>query len=165
MADDALDGWDAARINTIAPQIERALAAGGLTGNDLAMARARVSRALLNVVRDERGRWLLGQHPEHRSELRLTVLQGGRVRKFVLDRTFVTHEGTRWIVDYKVGSHEGAEVEAFLDAEQVRYRGQLEAYGAAFDPQARLGLYFPLVAGWRQWSRPSTPAIESPGNQ
>ena len=94
----------------------------------------RVSRALLNVVNDERGRWVLGQHPEHRSELRLSALHGGRVRRFVLDRTFVTQDGTRWIVDYKVGAHEGADVEAFLDAEHMRYRGQLEAYGAALDP-------------------------------
>ena len=74
------------------------------------------------------------------------------MRKLVLDRTFVTQDGTRWIVDYKVGAHEGADVEAFLDSEQIRYRGQLEAYGAALDPRARLGLYFPLVPGWREWS-------------
>jgi ATP-dependent exoDNAse (exonuclease V) beta subunit len=156
MADDALAGWNEARVRTIAPQIERTLAAGGLTGKELAAARDRVSRALLNVLHDERGRWVLGQHPERRSELRLSVLQGGRVRRFVLDRTFVTQDGTRWIVDYKVGVHEGADVATFLDAEHVRYRGQLEAYGAALDPRAQLGLYFPLVTGWRQWSMPIT---------
>ena len=152
MAEDALAGWDAARVKTVAPQVERALAAGGLTGSELTAARARVLKALTNVVQDKRGRWILGEHPEHRSELRLSAVLGGRVRKLVLDRTFVTAEGTRWIVDYKAGAHEGADVEAFLDSEQVRYRPQLEDYGAALDPQAALGLYFPLVPGWREWT-------------
>jgi ATP-dependent helicase/nuclease subunit A len=156
MAEDALEGWDAARVGTLEPRIERALAAGGLTGKELAEACGRVSQALLNVLQDERGRWILGRHADDRSELRLSVLQGAHVRKLVLDRTFVAQDGTRWIVDYKAGAHEGADLEAFLDAEQVRYRGQLEAYGAALDPQARLGLYFPLVAGWREWPMPPT---------
>ena len=157
MAGDGLSGWDAARVKTIAPQIERALAAGGLTGAELRDARARVAQALENVLCDERGRWVLGPHPEHRSELRLSAVREGRVRHLVLDRTFVTADGARWIVDYKVGAHEGADVAAFLDLEQVRYRVQLEAYAAALDPSARLGLYFPLVPGWREWS----PADES----
>jgi ATP-dependent helicase/nuclease subunit A len=152
MAEDALAGWDATRVKAVAPQVERALAAGGLAGNELSAARARVLQALTNVVQDPRGRWILGGHPEHRSELRLSAVLGGRVRKLVLDRTFVTADGTRWIIDYKVGAHEGAEVDAFLDSEQVRYRSQLEAYGAALDPQATLGLYFPLVPGWRAWT-------------
>ncbi len=126
MAEDGLAGWDVARVKTIAPQIERALAAGGLSGTELQAARAKVNQALINVVQDERGRWVLGSHPEHRSELRLSVVQGGIVRRLVLDRTFVTAGGVRWIVDYKVGAHEGADVEVFLDVEQQRYRAQLE---------------------------------------
>ncbi len=163
ISEDALAGWDTARVKAIAPQIERALAAGGLTGSELAAARARVLQALAHVVQDQRGRWILGAHPEHRSELRLSAVLGGRVRKLVLDRTFVTAEGTRWIVDYKVGAHEGADVDAFLDSEQVRYRSQLEAYGAALDPQAELGLYFPLVPGWRQWCPLQRTEEEIPG--
>jgi ATP-dependent exoDNAse (exonuclease V) beta subunit len=163
MAEDTLDGWDAARVRVLAPHIERELAAGGLTGKELAAARDRVSQALLNAVQGERGRWVLGRHPDHRSELRLSVVEGGRVRKLVLDRTFVAQDGTRWIVDYKVGAHEGTDVEAFLDSEQVRYQGQLERYGAALDPLARLGLYFPLVPGWREWSMASGSPEETPG--
>lgn len=153
MAEDALVGWDAGRLNAIGPRIERALAAGGLTGTELAAARARVAQALANVLNDERGRWVLGEHPEQSSELRLTAVQGDRVRRLVLDRTFVDGDGVRWIVDYKAGAHEGADTAAFLDSEQVRYRPQLEGYAAALDPAARLGLYFPLVPGWREWTR------------
>jgi hypothetical protein len=45
--------------------------------------------------------------------------------------------------------------EEFLDREQQRYRGQLEKYAAVLkklDPRpVRLGLYFPLLGGWREW--------------
>jgi ATP-dependent helicase/nuclease subunit A len=163
MAEDALAGWDGARVKAIVPHIERVLAAGGLTGSELAVARARVTQALLNVVQDDRGRWVLGPHPEQRSELRLTAVQGARIRRLALDRTFVTTEGERWIVDYKAGMHEGADIEAFLDSEQERYRGQLETYAEALDPGARLGLYFPLVPGWRQWSSPPLSHEEGTG--
>jgi hypothetical protein len=58
-------------------------------------------------------------------------------------------------VDYKTGTHEGADVEAFLDREQERYRGQLEQYAALMrgtdSRPLRLGLYFPLLNGWREW--------------
>ena len=153
IAEDRLAGWDAARIQTIAPQIERALAAGGLSGGELVAARARVADALNQVLQDDRGRWILGPHPEHRAELRLTVAGDRGVRRLVLDRMFVASDGTRWIVDYKVGAHEGADVERFLDEEQQRYRLQLETYGAAFRGSAMLGLYFPLMPGWRAWQQ------------
>jgi ATP-dependent helicase/nuclease subunit A len=51
--------------------------------------------------------------------------------------------------------HEGAGVEAFLDSERERYRAQLDRYArllARIDARpVRLGLYFPLLSGWREW--------------
>ena len=70
----------------------------------------------------------------------------------------VDPEGRRWIVDFKTGSHRGGAREAWLDSELTRYRPQLERYArimAALDPRPiMLGLYFPLVDGWREWSWP-----------
>ena len=62
-----------------------------------------------------------------------------------------------WIVDFKTGRHEGADAEAFLDREMIRYREQLERYARIvreFDTRPiRLALYFPLVdTGWREWT-------------
>ncbi|MBS1834994.1 MAG: hypothetical protein JST65_19905, partial [Acidobacteria bacterium] len=64
--------------------------------------------------------------------------------------------GVRWIIDYKTSTHEGGELEWFLDGEQLRYRPQLERYGRLFrlaEPARpiRLGLYFPLLGAWREW--------------
>ena len=71
----------------------------------------------------------------------------------MIDRTFADPDGKRWIVDYKTSSHEGADIEAFLERERERYRGQLERYARALaaGEKATLGLYFPVYAGWRQW--------------
>jgi len=59
------------------------------------------------------------------------------------------------IVDYKTGPHEGGDLEASLDREQERYRKQLEQYAALMcmldNRPVKLGLYFPLLKGWREW--------------
>ena len=72
-----------------------------------------------------------------------------------IDRTFVDQDGTRWIIDYKTSRHEEEDVDAFLDQQQERYRDQLEKYGALMKLQVeepiKLGLYFPLLQGWREW--------------
>jgi ATP-dependent exoDNAse (exonuclease V) beta subunit len=73
----------------------------------------------------------------------------------VIDRTFIDASGVRWIVDYKTSRHEGAGLDAFLDSERERYRPQLERYATLMRKLApepvRLGLYFPLLGGWREW--------------
>ena len=73
----------------------------------------------------------------------------------VIDRTFVDAAGTRWIIDYKTGVHAGGEVDAFLDQEQQRYFPQLTRYANILQTMEnrpiRLGLYFPLLGGWREW--------------
>ena len=79
-----------------------------------------------------------------------------RVMRVVIDRTFIDEKQERWIVDYKTGSHEGGDIEAFLDNEQNRYRNQLERYAALMRLQdnrpIQLGLYFPLLQAWRTWT-------------
>ena len=72
-----------------------------------------------------------------------------------IDRTFVDQYGTRWIIDYKTSRHEEEDVDAFLDQQQERYKEQLEKYGALMkmyeEGPVKLGLYFPLLQGWREW--------------
>ena len=69
---------------------------------------------------------------------------------YVIDRLIRDANGTRWVVDYKTGRQEEADIEGFLDREQKRYAAQLDAYAAALGGASR-GLYFPLHAGWRKW--------------
>jgi len=151
MGEDELIGWNAERMRAIAPHIQRELAAAGLSGDDLKAASSRAADALTSALSEQRARWILGPNDAARSELRLTVYADGTARRIVLDRTFVDDQGARWIIDYKTGTHEGADVEGFLDRERLRYSGQLELYAQALGGTAQLGLYFPLLSGWREW--------------
>jgi ATP-dependent exoDNAse (exonuclease V) beta subunit len=70
----------------------------------------------------------------------------------VADRRILERSGEHWIVDYKTSRHEGTDLDAFLDRERERYSHQLERYSENL-ANARLGLYFPLLQGWREWKR------------
>jgi ATP-dependent exoDNAse (exonuclease V) beta subunit len=133
------------------------LAELGVPEERRAAAVERVFEAVSRTLGDARGRWLLlhDAHREAETELALTGRLGSDVVSVVLDRTFVDADGTRWIVDYKTSAHEGTGLDEFLDNERERYRPQLERYAALLRPLGpepiRLGLYFPLLGGWREW--------------
>ena len=82
----------------------------------------------------------------------MRVAANGVVFSCIMDRIFRDDDGTRWIVDYKTSGHEGGDVEAFLDQERTRYEKQLTRYAIALgEDSTMLGLYFPVLAGWRAW--------------
>jgi ATP-dependent exoDNAse (exonuclease V) beta subunit len=153
LAQDALQGWNAERLHALLPQLRAELRWRGVLEADLEDAAGRVERALVQAIDDPKGRWVLGPHPQAAVEYRLTALVDGERRSFVMDRVFTDAAGQRWIVDYKTGPHEGSDVETFLDRERERYAEQLRRYAAALGGEPRLGLYFPLIPGWREVER------------
>jgi ATP-dependent exoDNAse (exonuclease V) beta subunit len=150
IADDALAGWDEARIERLRPTVQAELAARDVRESERADAVARVLTALTRAIADPRGRWVLGPHREAATEYRITGRVDGSVRRLAIDRLFRDESGARWVVDYKTSQHEGADVEAFLERERERYAAQLARYARALGDVDRLGLYFPLLAGWRE---------------
>jgi ATP-dependent exoDNAse (exonuclease V) beta subunit len=150
IADDQLRGWDDKRVESLKKRFAKELERHGVPPRDLKASTEAVGVGLKNATSDERGRWILGPHPEAHSEYRLRVRGKDGMRSYVIDRLFRDTVSGRWIVDFKISPHVGGGIEAFLDEQQKRYEPQLNAYAAAFD-QARLGLYFPLLRGWRQW--------------
>lgn len=156
IGEDGLERWTPERVLAQRIPIERELTALGFTRAEASAAAEQVIAALQTTLADSRGRWLFERgHADAHSEWALTQWRDGAFFHRVLDRTFVAANGTRWIVDFKLSRHEGGGVEAFLDNERERYRPQLDAYAAAMrilDARPiRLGLYFPLLAGWREW--------------
>jgi hypothetical protein len=131
------------------------LAAEGVPPADLDEAAHRVEAAIASTLADERGRWILSMHQEACTEYPVSGLVEGEPCHFVIDRTFVDAKGVRWIIDYKTSTHEGGGTDAFLDNERERYHDQLERYASLLcrtdDRAIRLGLYFPLLQGWREW--------------
>ncbi len=152
IADDELAGWEPARVERMRKTFATELAMRGIPEAELPDAVARVVEALNRTLQDARGRWLLGAQPQARNEYRITASIDGERRNLVIDRTFVDAQGRRHIVDYKTSSHEGGDAEGFLDGERERYRQQLERYAIALGAgEVDLGLYFPLLSGWRAW--------------
>jgi ATP-dependent exoDNAse (exonuclease V) beta subunit len=136
-------------------RLARDLRALGVPDASLPAALRRVLDAIASALGDPRARWVLSRHAEAACELRLTASLDDGLANLAVDRTFVDADSLRWIVDYKTGSHEGGDLEAFLDREQARYRMQLERYACvmrALDGRrVRVALYFPLLGAWREW--------------
>ncbi|MDQ4146918.1 MAG: UvrD-helicase domain-containing protein [Pseudomonadota bacterium] len=158
IAREGIANWKIARIVKLRPANIAALAALGLPHNELEEAADRIQQALLNTLEHDRGQWLFAaHHTDARAEYAMTGLIDGQLINVKIDRTFVDSDGVRWIIDYKTGIHEGANVETFLRREEERYRPQLACYAALLRLQEsrpiKVGLYYPLIAqGWREWS-------------
>ena len=147
---------DETTIASRAGHYGRWLAMHGVPADRLPAAVARVTAALIEVLRDERGRWILKR--AERDDLREYALSGrrhGAVVRAVFDRSFV-EAGVRWVIDYKTSHHGGGQLERFLDEEVVRYTPQLHRYAdlaAKMGPEpVRVALYFPLMRAWREWA-------------
>lgn len=149
----ALDGVENHTPESLAmlrPRARQLLLRAGVEASALDRAIERVMTVLREAVADEQGRWLLSaSHQEQVNEYAVTVADGARFRHLVIDRAFVAANGVRWIVDYKTGSHEGGDREAFIRSEVERYTPQLRAYRQAFacleERSTTTALYFPLL--------------------
>ncbi|MDR4518858.1 MAG: UvrD-helicase domain-containing protein [Nitrosomonas sp.] len=157
IAEEQMKGWDVQRIQSMRNKFAFGLLKNGL-GSEHAIVNQAVERvvtALINTITDNRGQWILGEQIDAQNELRLTGIINDIVVENVIDRTFCDMHGTRWIIDYKTSSHEGSGIGQFLDREQERYCHQLNGYAELFSKiDSRpicLGLYFPILRGWRTW--------------
>ena len=141
------------------PRFRSWLALRGVPTERLAEAGARVVAALEAVQADPRARWILDSaHREQSRELALSGVFDGEIVRVVFDRSFVSADGIRWVIDYKTSQHMGGGTPQFLDREVERYRAQLQRYAVfarRLGPEpVRVGLYFPLMRAWREWEPP-----------
>ena len=156
---EGLERWSEERLAGERRRVEIELRSLGIAGLEAARAADDVLASIATTLADPRGRWLFDtSHSDAASECALTAVRDDAMVNIVLDRTFVDAEGTRWIIDFKLSRHAGGDVVTFLDNERERYREQLERYATvmrAIDSRPiRLGLYFPLLGGWREWDAP-----------
>ena len=155
IAQEGCGDWNEARIRGECGRYRAVLANLGVSPAELDDAWQRVMQAVTGTLMSERGRWILAGRPDARCEYAVAGVLNGAVVHGTLDRTFVDEYGVRWIVDYKTSDHTGGNLEWFLDEEKRRYRDQLERYARLLAPLGqpiRLGLYFPLLDGWREWA-------------
>lgn len=168
IAREGLHRWDAAALLRARSAFRAALSNQGVSDEEMEDAVARVEKAIAQCLADPRGRWILGAHRDSQCEVALAGVVAGSIVEARIDRTFLDGKGVRWIIDYKTSSHTGGKTAKFLDDEQERYRAQLEHYAGLFSLDEagpiKLGLYFPLLGGWREWEAPRAsvrPAVQA----
>jgi len=150
IAVDGVDRYSNDEIDRQRPALRRLLRQLGTEQRMLQQAEDRVADALKKTLHDQKGRWILSdQHQTAAVELPITTAGPHDFEQSVIDRTFVCVDGIRWIIDYKTSSHEGGELQQFLESEETRYRPQLTRYRDAMheseDRETRTALYFPLL--------------------
>ncbi len=122
----------------------------GVIGDAASPIVARVETAVRNLQHDEKGLWIV--NGKGHSELALSGIYENELINVVLDRVRIDDDGTHWIVDYKTSSHEGGNLEGFLQVESERYQPQLARYATIYanwaGVEARCALYFPLLSAF-----------------
>ena len=107
----------------------------------------RVREAVTAALDDDKGRWILDG--DGHAELALSGVLDDEVISVILDRVRVDVDGVHWIIDYKTSTHEGGNLDGFLQVEAERYKPQLqryaEIYGEWADAEVKCALYFPLL--------------------
>ena len=156
IAREGLEAWNEQTVRGRRDLYEALLANLGLPPVDIPDAAKRVEVGLLQTLGDPRGRWMLEAHREAACELPIAGMIDGKLAECMIDRTFIDDAGTRWIIDYKMSDHQGSDLENFFESERERYQEQLERYARLMfqkeERPIRLGLYFPLLGGWREWA-------------
>lgn len=148
LSKDKIDAWS--------PLFKTELQQRGVKDSELDWAAGLITQAIMNMLNDKKGQWILSsEHKDAQNEYALTGVFENKITNIIIDRTFVDEQDTRWIIDYKTSRHEEDDKESFLDQQQERYQPQLEKYAEIMrgieDKPIKLGLYFPLLNGWREW--------------
>ena len=146
-----------ANMHELQPVTERWLRELGLGAKSGTVIVERVAAAVKGILADPRGRWIL--EGEGFCELRLSGVYERQIVSVILDRVRIDDDGTHWIIDYKTSSHEGGDLDGFLQAESDRYRPQLARYAAIYSAYAntdvRCALYFPILQSFVEVDLPS----------
>src|SRR6056297_2415103 len=143
-----IERFDAEQRQALASRIPQLLRALGTGPDRLEQIAAKIAQAFDHTLDSDTGRWILsGEHADAACELALAGRVDGKLINAVIDRTFIDADGTRWIIDYKSGYHEGGDLEGFLAEEAGRYETQLGLYRKLFDQMGetdiRTALYLP----------------------
>jgi len=149
LADQGLKHWSPSTLNGFEPKLKTALQAEGLSPTQIESTARIGMKALRNITEDETGRWILEKHEDAHSEYPLTGYIKHRYINKTLDRTFVDLEGVRWIIDYKTGEHQGANLDYYFAEEKKRYKSQLDRYEELLKLKGenrpiKKALYYPL---------------------
>ena len=149
LAEEGQRSWTEERIKTLETSISAALKSQGLPPKMIPEEIKKGQTMLRNILGHDTGRWILESHRDARCEYSLTQMKNNIYRSRIIDRTFIDKHNVRWIIDYKTGTHMGANLENFFSNERERYHNQLNQYENLFrqlgETRAiKKALYYPM---------------------
>ena len=118
-------------------QLEKVVAFWKLSLRPLQLPSVEMERILnhmkatvLKTLSDHKLNWIFdNQHREGACELGISRMHNGHTQQFVIDRTIVDQDNTRWIIDYKTSQQQPDQTESeFIQRQTEKYRSQLENY-------------------------------------
>jgi ATP-dependent helicase/nuclease subunit A len=144
-----LSVWESKDQNSLEKALKTRLLSEGLPSSDLDSVIQEGVKAIKNIFEDPKGRWIFQNHKDHQSEYALSGFISDSPENRIIDRTFIDANNVRWIVDFKTGKHEGANIETFFEEEKKRYNGQLKDYETLFKQlgetrKIKKALYYPM---------------------
>ena len=117
----------------------------------------KLSEALLSMLNDKKGLWILNNKIHANTEQTLNYIsdEPKRIKISVIDRSFV-YEDYRWIIDYKLSApKDNQSIATFSEEQLTRYSHQLDHYVRLYsnieDRDIRVALYFPLIAKFLEY--------------
>lgn len=124
--------------------------------NDHELAVNHIFTSIKQMLNDQRGIWILHAHKNGQSELSLTTYVDDQIEDLRIDRTFIDDHNVRWIIDYKTTTFTQDDLSQFLIDEQEKYLSKMQKYAQAMHllekREIKLGLYFPALPAWHEWS-------------
>ncbi len=161
MAQHSIAWWQQQTIAQQYHYLQLQLMQQGMLKDHVDGATKTIRAALQQTITDKRGQWILQAHREAQSEFALTAVIDNKIQQLVIDRTFIDEQDTRWIVDYKTSTlPDGSQqtLTEFLENEKEKYAEKMQYYRRATELWSsqsrpiRLGLYFPMMSAWKEWS-------------
>jgi ATP-dependent exoDNAse (exonuclease V) beta subunit len=158
ICEEGLEKWNKQRLQQERNTWQVLLRQKGFQQADLEKNLSLIEATLSSILKDDKGRWLLGEHQQHFAELPLSTVIQGKTRQFFIDRVFIDANEQLWFVDFKTAflglQLEAEERERLLREEQSRYAKQLQQYRKLtqqyFNKPPRFGLYFTSLAQWAE---------------
>ncbi len=144
-----LSSWENRGQGSLEKILKTRLLSEGLPSSDLDSAVQEGITALKNIFQDPKGKWIFQSHKDHQSEYAISGFISDFPENRIMDRTFIDENDIRWIIDFKTGKHEGANIEKFFEEEKRRYNSQLKAYEELFiklgeTREIKKALYYPM---------------------
>jgi len=165
IAQEGLAQWNAEKVSFYYVRWKTQLLELGVLARDVTEQIKFVQQSIQQVLKSERGRWILDKQCEAVQEYAITVDIDNTCSDLIIDRTFVDKLGCRWIIDYKTTRLKSDEDKNIFLLEQKKiYQAQLTRYDHALRAmgEARpiyLALYFPFDDLWLEWETSSTVSI------